>query len=119
MLGVVVAAAKINAEAGVLEHRAVAIGVFSLILLALLGGSPRAVALSAGPLLAFALAPPLWLGSLVAIGGSLALMTLFIGISTVLHVRQGRALARRGRLTGAGAGALGLAGSGSPFNRGA
>jgi hypothetical protein len=90
VVGIALALLKANGLAAVLDHRAAAIVLLGLALVySVFRPRPVWIALSAGPLLAFALAPPSTAAGIeLGIGTSALLLSLFFAIATVLQARQ-------------------------------
>jgi hypothetical protein len=91
IVGVVLAAGKVEALGFVEHHRVVTIVALAIgLAVAALRVNPVGIAVGSSLLLAWALAPPILLGIPLALGLFVLLMTLFYAISTVLHARQDR-----------------------------
>jgi uncharacterized membrane protein (DUF485 family) len=90
IVGVGLALFKADGFAAVLPHRAAVIAILGLgLVFSVLRGRPAVIAMTAGPLLAFTLAPrSTALGIAVGIGAFGLLLTLFMAIATVLQARQ-------------------------------
>lgn len=82
---------KTEALAGLLHHRGLVIAILGLGLVSsVLGTRPVGVTLTAGPLLAFALAPSSTaLGIAFGVGAFGLLLAIFFAIGTVLMAREG------------------------------
>jgi hypothetical protein len=95
IVGVVVAASKLEIVGVIEHHRVGSIVVVAIgLVVSVLRPNVRGVALAAGVLLALVLAPPFLIGAGIALGLFVTLMTLFHAISTVLHIRQNRSSTR-------------------------
>jgi len=92
VVGVAVALLKAQALSGLLHHRVWVIVILGLGLLSsVVRTRPVGVALTAGPLLAFALAPASTaLGIAVGVGAFGLLLAMFFAVGTVLMARQDR-----------------------------